>query len=227
MEVGAVKPWGRTGEKTFGIERPMWERVQRLGGNIYAVAMDEPLCCARKEIHEPDDYAVRETANYIAMVRQHFPNVRIGDIEPYPFIALADQMAWIEALQKRLEEMGVRGLDSYRLDVNWAEFVVFNHGSWPEVRKLEQYCRARKIPFSLIYWASGYPGLARRGLGDDSTWYVSVMQQGYDYAMAQGRPDEYVIESWVGAPSRSVPESDEFTFTRSVRDFVKKFVGER
>jgi len=39
-----------------------------------------------------------------------------------------------------------------------------------------------------------------------------------------GAPDQYVIESWVSAPSRCVPETDEWTFTRSVRDFVKKFV---
>ncbi len=48
LEVGALKPWGKTGEKTFNIERPMWDRVERLGGSIYAVAMDEPLCCAAR-----------------------------------------------------------------------------------------------------------------------------------------------------------------------------------
>ena len=42
----ALKPWGTTGEKTFSLERPMWDRVERLGGSIYAIAMDEPLCCA-------------------------------------------------------------------------------------------------------------------------------------------------------------------------------------
>ena len=33
-----------------------------------------------------------------------------------------------------------------------------------------------------------------------------------------------LIESRVGAPSRAVPDSDDFTFTRTVRDFVRKFV---
>jgi hypothetical protein len=39
------------------------------------------------------------------------------------------------------------------------------------------------------------------------------------------------VEKWglklgleVGAPSRAVPETGEWTFTRSVRDFVRKFV---
>ena len=224
LEVGAVKPWAVTGEKAFRVERPMWDRAERLGGSIYAIAMDEPLCCARKEIHKPDDYAVRETANFIALVRKHYPKVMVGDIEPYPFIPLADLLRWIEALEKRLAEMGVRGLDFFRLDVNWVEFTVHNRGSWREVKKLETWCRRRRMPFSLIYWASDYPEMKRRRLADDATWYVSIMRQGYDYAAVGGAPNQFVIESWIGAPSRCVPETGDFTFTRSVRDFSRRFV---
>jgi hypothetical protein len=50
------------------------------------------------------------------------------------------------------------------------------------------------------------------------------MQQGYDYALVDGSPDEYVIESWVGAPAHGLPETGDFTFTRSGRDFAQKFV---
>jgi hypothetical protein len=50
------------------------------------------------------------------------------------------------------------------------------------------------------------------------------MQQGYDYVAVDGAPDQYVIESWIGAPARCLPETGEFTFTRSVRDFSRKFV---
>ena len=223
LEVGAVKPWGVTAEKTFAVQRPMWDRVQRLGGSIYAIGMDEPLLCCRKHIHQPDDYALRETADFISRVRKRYPNVLIGDIETYPSIPLPDHLWWIESLEKRLAAKGVRGLDFYRLDVNWAEFIVFGRGTWPEVKKLERYCRRRKLPFSLIYWASGYPALAKRGLADDSTWYVSVMQQGYAYAMAQGSPDHYVVQSWLDAPSRSTPETAPYTFTRSVLDFARRF----
>jgi len=86
---------------------------------------------------------------------------------------------------------------------------------------------AGKLPFSLIYWASDYPAPQRRGLADDATWYVSLLRQGADYALVNGAPDQYVIESWVSAPSRSVPETAAFTFTRSVRDFSRKFVKRR
>ena len=224
LEVGAVKPWGPTAEKTFTPERAMWDRFIRLGGVIHAISMDEPLCATRNELHQPDDYAVTETAKFIALVRKNYPQILVGDIEPYPFIPLAGQIAWIDALQRRLKDLHVRGLDFYRLDVNWAEFVALDRGNWPEVKKIELACRQRGIPFSLIYWASTLPDMKRRGLADDSTWYVSIMQQAYDYALIDGRPDQYVIESWIEAPAHCVPETGEFTFTRSVRDFAEKFV---
>jgi hypothetical protein len=224
VEVGAIKPWGITGEECFRHERPNWERIQRLGGKIHAVAMDEPLCCTRFWLHRPDDYAVQETANYIAIVREHFPEVLIGDIEAYPSLPLADHLRWIEALQRRLANAKVRGLDFYRVDVDWVHFIVDDKGSWAEVRTLEHSCRQRELPFSMIYWAADYHGLKRMGLADDATWYVSLMQHGYDYALVHGSPDQVVIQSYVGAPSHSIPETDPWTFTRSVLDFSRRFV---
>jgi hypothetical protein len=222
LEVGAVKEWGPTGKQCFDAESPIWDRVQRLGGQVYSIAMDEPLCCTRFFMHKPDDYAVAETANFIALVRKKYPDMLVGDIEGAPAIPVGDLVVWLDALQKKLAEMGVRGLDFFRVDVDWLHFIRGN-GSWQDVKRLEDQVRARKIPFSLIYWAADYPELMKWGLADDSTWYVGVQQMGYDYAEDGGAPDQYVVESWVGAPSQSVPETGEWTFTRSVLDFVRRF----
>jgi len=185
------------------------------------MAMDEPLCCARQRLQKPDAYAVEEIANFVALVRKHYPDVRIGDIEPYPYFQREELLTFIEALQARLTQMRVRGLDFFRLDVDWNHFTIGNRiyaGNWPEVKQLELGCRQRKVPFSLIYWAADYDRMKQLSLADDATWYVGLMQQGYDYAFVGGAPDEYVIESWVGAPTQCLPETAEWTFTRSVRE---------
>lgn len=224
MEVGALKEWGQTGEQTFNAERKNWEHLQSLGASFYAIGMDEPLCCAREHIHKTDEYAMQETANYIALVREHFPQILIGDIETYPSVSIEDHKRWIEGLQKALADRHVRGLDFYRLDVDWLRINVQQSGGWQEVKRLEHWCRERKLPFSLIYWPADYPSMQHRGIADDSTWYVGVMQQGYDYTAVDGRPDHYVIESWVGAPSACLPDTADWTFTRTVRDFCRHFV---
>ena len=230
LEVGAVKPWAVTGRKAFEAQRPMWDRFRSLGGSIYALAMDEPLCCARADLKKPTEYAVQETIEFMASARKAYPGIRLGDIEPYPSTSLADLTAWIDAVQAGLKQRNVRGLDFFRVDVDWCHFTIGNRlypGNWPEVKKLEEACRQRQIAFSLIYWAADYPQLERLKLADDATWYVSIMRQGNDYAFVGGSPDQYVIESWVGAPSRAVPETEEWTFTRSVRDFCARFVREK
>lgn len=224
LEVGAVKPWSTQGAKTFQIERKMWDRFQSLGGHIDAIGMDEPFCCVRQDLKKPDSYAVEQTADFIALVRKYYPQIKVGDIEPYPFFSLKDLEWWIVSLNNRLAQLHVRGLDFFRLDTNWITFSVYNQGSWQQVRQLEMYCRSRRLPFSLIYWASDFPVAQSLGLADDATWYTSVMQEGYDYALAGGSPDQYYIESWVDGPTHTLPETDRFTFTRSVLDFCRRFV---
>ena len=224
LEVGAVKEWGITGDIPFSRQRPTWDRIRSLGGKIYSIAMDEPFLCVRKRLNKPDEYAVEETARFIALVREHYPEVLIGDIETYPSIPIPDHYWWIENLNRRLREMHVRELDFYRLDVNWINFTVQQTGSWKEVKQLEQYCRGKRLPFSLIYWPADLPSLRRLARAGESTWYLSIMRQAQDYVVIGGAPDEYVIESWVGEPAESVPETRDWTFTRSVRDFVDRFV---
>ena len=225
LEVGAIKGWGElTGKGTFIRQKPRWDRIQRLGGYIYSIAMDEPLCAIRAVGGKSDKYAVEETANFIALVRETYPNVMIGDIEAYPGISFVDNIKWIDALQNKLAERKIRRLDFYRVDVDWMFFQWKGDNSWSVVKELENHCRRVKLPFSLAYWAAN-EGMARnKKVQDDATWYVGVLQQGYDYLSVGGAPDQYVIESWENTPSHSVPEAGmDFTFTRSVLDFGRKF----
>ena len=247
LETGAIKEWGVTGEGTFDREHAQWDRILSLGGKVDSIAMDEPLACVRFFLKpvQSEDYAVQETANFIAIVRKNYPQTAIVDVESYPSLTLRDNEWWIDALQKKLAEMKIRGVDGYRLDVDSVCFSLQNKGaSWNEVAKIQQFCHTRNLPFGLIYWAPGYNIAAALGTADDSTWYTGIIEQGYNYdqvtkapqsGMAQklksdhfgrgdGGPDQYVIDSYVGAPLRTLPETDNFTFTRSVLDFANKFV---
>jgi hypothetical protein len=224
LEVGAIKPWGPTGQLTFDKEHKHWDKYIGDGGTIDAIAMDEPLNCTRYFIHQPDEYAVEQTAQFIQLVREHYPTFRIGDIEGYPANSYDDLRKWIDALQANLKAKNVPGLDFFRVDVDWVHFIVDKKGSWSELKQLEMFCRARHIPFSLVYWAADLPALRNRGLANDATWYISTMQMGNDYAIVRGQPDEMVLESWVAAPAHAVPETDPWTFTRTALDFCNTFV---
>jgi hypothetical protein len=65
--------------------------------------------------------------------------------------------------------------------------------------------------------------MARLGQADDATWYISTLAQGQAYSVVGGAPDEYVIQSWVGAPFACGAETAHGVY-RSVLDFCEKFV---
>ena len=190
--------------------------------------MDEPLAASRK-LNKTAGYAVEETAQFIALVRKNYPDWKVGDIEPYPSFPTPELMAYLDALQARLEEMHVRGLDFFRIDIDWMNFPLegrqgqaAGRDGWHGVHALAEQIQKRHIPFSLIYWAADYPSLAKQGRATDETWEKGILKQGDWVRKAGITPDEYVIESWVHAPSHSIPETQKGTFMHSVLAFEKQ-----
>jgi len=231
LEVGAVKPWGKTGADAFAKQKPQWERFLRCGAIIDGIAMDEPLnCCEffiKDDLKDVDamEYAATETAEFIALVRRDYPDWLIGDIEGFPSLDAEQLMKWINLLEEKLRAKGVRGMDFFRIDTDWMHFVHdTKKGSWREMKRVEDYCRRKGIPFSVAYWAANYPQMRKQDLADDLTWYVGVLQMGFAYTAVGGKPDQIVVQSWVDGPNTFLPETKPFTFTNSARDLLERFL---
>src|SRR4051794_5357022 len=75
-------------------------------------------------------------------------------------------------------------------------------GSWDDVKRLAVDIRAAGLPFSLIYWAAGLPAARHQGRANEDTWCNEVAEQARAVDGVGLEPDQYVVESWVGAPSR-------------------------
>ena len=226
LEVGAVKPWGQTGADAFEKQYRQWNRFLKCGMKIDSIAMDEPLNCCLFFIDKDMEYAATETAEFISLVHQHYPEWQVGDIEGFPSVTPEQAIKWLDLLQAKLKAKGDRGIDFFRLDVDWMHFVHnTGRGTWGDVRRIEQICRQRGIPFSLVYWAADYPSLKQRNMADDKIWYIGTMQMGYDYFAVGGQPDQYVVQSWVGGPPTILPESHPFSFTRSALDVAERIMN--
>ena len=226
LEVGAVKPWGQTGAEAFEKQYRLWDRFMKCGMKIESLALDEPLICCLFFIDKDMEYAATETAEFIALVHKHYPEWQVGDIEGFPSVTPDQTIKWLDLLQEKLKAKGDRGLDFFRLDVDWMHFVHnTGRGTWADVRHIEEICRQRGIPFSLVYWAADYPSLQQRNMADDKTWYIGTMQMAYDYFAVGGKPDQYVVESWVGGPPTILPESHPFSFVRSALDVAERIMN--
>ena len=221
LEVGAVKPWAESGAKVFEIERKLWDRMIADGAEIDGVAMDEPLSGALNEMKKPAGFAVAETADFVALVRRNYPDLRVVDIEPYPSFDAPTLLGFADDLQKALADKGVRGLDGVRLDVDWMHFVLHTRqgkDGWRGVKALEDAFHARMLPVGLIYWSADYGAREHNAGLTPTTWDDGVTTEARAFAAAGGSPDQIVLETWLPIPVRNVPETDPTAFTKSVLD---------
>ena len=239
MEVGAVKEWAIDGEAAFFAQKPMWDRFIRLGATIAGIVMDEPLVAVMNATRftfleterERFDFAVEETVTFMRLVREHYPRWFIADIEVYPHFDADLNIQWVDALESRLIDEGIRGQDFYRMDVDWNSIPRINtadweHG-WREVKRIEDHCRSLGLPFSMIYWAADAGASARIRM-TPSRWLEGIMRMGEAYETAGGRPDQFDIQTWIAEfPPVALPETEEFTFTHSVLEFNQRFIPAR
>jgi|GEM_PF-549907 len=223
-------------------------RFRSLGmGGVAWFAFDEPVYAARYAIPasgatvpsapaielfgrvkmDPDSahriaYAAAETASFIAQMRKVHPKAQLGDIEPYPALNPDEIETAVNAIQKNCIERGIKGLEFFRLDVDWDLMEQKTFGSWAEVNQIAAMCRAHGIAFHMIFWAANQPRLVK---SDSSPmhWRDGILHQGKAYHDAGGRPEALIIESWLHTPEHAVPETSPETFTASVLEFLKAF----
>jgi hypothetical protein len=177
-------------------------RIKQAGGTVDYADLEHPFDAvtfsgAPPECSYSAERAAQEVAVYVQGVRSVFPDVRIGAIETanHSVEAVAD---WVNAY---LSVIG-KDLDYFSLDVdysrpNWAK----------EARAIEDYLRGRGIEFGIFY----------RGDENDTSsaeWIAKAEQRFVEYeAIAGGRPDRAIFQSWHPYPDHVLPESDPSAFT--------------
>jgi len=190
-------------------------KLLRVGGTPAYIGMDEPLWfghfydgknACRSSLQ---DLAGRVAVN-IRIYKAAFPNVVIGDIEPFPAVSnqpnwQADLAVWVKAFHNATGTP----LSFLRLDVNWDDPVLSmgpSHNTPSPaaitslVRKAASAARQNGLQVAVIY---------NGGIGNtDALW----MQEARDHIRiveASGiRPEQVIFQSWDKFPARSLPDTD-------------------
>jgi hypothetical protein len=169
----------------------MAARVQSLGGSIDYVQMDEALYRAHDVYgHSIADVAANVAVN-VAAIRAVFPNVSVGDIEPFPSPnSIPDLQAWFAAYQAATGTP----LISFTPDVEW------NNPDWQtQLEALSSTLQGDGIKLSVIF------------NGDDSAqssnqWGAEAEQR---MAAVMSDPkihlDNAIIQTWQPFPTAATP----------------------
>jgi hypothetical protein len=224
METGAVKEWGCTGVDEFAVTRDAIEGVRYDGGDVALLAMDEPyiggeLVANGISCHHTMEQSADATAKYVSLVKDAYPNIVVGDVEPYPYFSAAQLEDWTRALEARGATPAF-----FHIDVNPGEggYLHDEASIAADLQELQAFYKEQGIAFGVIYTAN-----LDFGVQTDQGYYDLTMEWLRQVQRAIGRPQHVIFESWLGpAPGGrhevpiNLPEDDPsvFSHTRLVLD---------
>jgi sugar phosphate isomerase/epimerase len=217
-----MTPGGRQGQCGQGIEgysapgamRAAADRIKQLGGELAAVAMDEPLWFGH---HDQEPHACQSSiadlarllAQNVSAIHAVFPAAQIGDIEP---VTAAAGPGWvddiIEFAAAYQAATGIK-LAFVHADVNWRE-------PWQrQLRELAGRLHAAGVGFGIIY--NGDPqdqtGVAWTAHAEQRFETVET-----DPAL---RPDQAILQTWMRQPEFLLPETRPGTMTNLVVRYAR------
>jgi hypothetical protein len=167
-----------------------------LGGQLDLIAFDEPFYYANFYDGENAcgwtvEEAARGAGEFVQQVRQMYPQVVVGDIEPLtgPGTAAA-YSEWLETYA------AVNGeeLAFLHIDVDWSS------SAWPEnLLAVQAEGSAGGVPIGVIYNGNAQDP-------DDQTW-LAIAGERVSATIAGRRPADHVIfQSWNVHPDQALPE---------------------
>jgi len=183
-------------------------RIKRLGGDLRYVAMDEPLWFGHVSsepgaLHTPIADLARNVAVQAAALRQIFPDVEVGDIEPVVGSgAPADYIAEIESWADAFNAATGRPLAFFHSDVGWQ-----GSGWQQQLTRLSHLTRKRGIAFGIIYNGNPADSTGVAWTTDAEKHFVAIEA---DPAMI---PDHAIIQTWDAQPDHALPETQPGTMT--------------
>jgi hypothetical protein len=213
VEAGPLDPAGcGEGVESFAGSdsgRRLAYRIKAAGGTLQVIALDEPwyyghVYTGANACRWPVDRVAQGVAAFVTAVREEFPWVVVGDIEPTPGLVSADGLAeWMDAYKAAMgEPMAFLHLDSDWSRPDWSALAL----------QVESAGAARGIPVGILYNGGGAQS--------DEQWVHLAGQHALDHEDRDGgRPDHVIFQSWNDHPDRVLPETDPDTFTALVNRY--------
>ncbi len=195
VEVGVVKEYGCTGEEEFRGAKTAIQNIQANGGVIAFLDMDEPFIGGQQVINGKTcghtmEKSATVTSQFIQQVKAAYPNIIVGDTEPYPYFSVPELERWIVAVKDRGATPAF-----FHLDVDIERVRVERSNVSADLQRLSQFFRQRGIPFGVIFTSNWHAAYSDRAYFDSTMEWVRTVNA------AIGRPQHVIFNSWQGAPA--------------------------
>jgi hypothetical protein len=217
VSVNAIKPGDCAAEAALSEADRVVANIAAAGGRVSYLDMDEPLLSGL-ECGQPLEETVDHAARFMATLQRAYPEVWVGDTEPYPHFRAATLEAWLDGLISGGQRPAFFHLD---VDRRRAQRLGVDVGG--DLLRLDTFCQTHGIPFGIIIWSD-------EG-GTDEAYYRDALQWVETVRGAMGQPEQLLFQSWVISPDgqlrvpTNLPDNDPavFSHTRLLLDSLQAF----
>jgi hypothetical protein len=206
---GGVEGYSDPGSATQTVAKLM-----KAGASVSLIAMDEPLWfghyyTGKNACRSSIENVAERTAVIVKIYTAAFPNVIVGDTEPFPAVSsqpnwAADFATWTAAFHKAT----ATPLAFLHLDFNWGD-PRLNTGSAHDgsnaaavaalAREVSTVARRNSLKVGIIYWGGG---------GSDAQWMDEARLHIREVEAAGIEADQLIFVSWNPYPARTFPATD-------------------
>jgi hypothetical protein len=228
VDVGAVKEWGCTGTEEFRVAKETISNIRANGGSVAFLVMDEPFMGGEwapngsQACGHTMEESAEVTSRFMKQVKTAYPNIIVGDTEPYPYFSVPELEQWIEALEERGATPAF-----FHLDVDMVQARVDRRDVVADLQTLSQFFKEHRIPFGVIFTSnSNWNANSNRAYFDSTMEWIRTVND------AIGRPQHVIFNSWLGPAPNGVhklpinlPENDpsEYSHTRLINEGLDVF----
>jgi hypothetical protein len=194
IDVGAVKEWG-CGTREFRQANETIQNVVSHGGVVTILDMDEPFMGGQLTANGLTcgftmEQSADATAQFVGLVKDAYPDMLVGETEPYPYFSVAELEGWTRALEDR----GVH-LAHFHIDVDPVYARDLGRDVAADLRELSGFLQEHGIPFGVILTSDWTDAGSNRAYFESTLAWLRAVNA------AIGRPPHVLFQSWQGDPA--------------------------
>ncbi len=221
IEVDVIKWHSCTADKTAPRTLTYINTIIQRGGSVSYIGMDEPYLGGQEAIPgqsscgQTMEQTAIQTADFMSRIKKAYPNIKVGDIEPYPRFSFSQLKLWLI----KLESLGQKPA-FFHLDVNRG---LYSQDAFTrDAADFKIFLKERGIPFGVVLWSENR--------ATDKEYYDEVMNWAGVVKSAVGLTEQTILQSWSTRTTTGVldipinlPENDPnvFSHTRLINDVWK------
>jgi len=200
----------KCGSEAFGREdglRNILERIKAAGGDLDFIQMDEPFWFGVINCKDTaQDVAADLNLTIEKIVRQYFPDVQVGDVEPV--VGSPENPGMLGEWADAFRSATGKRLAFFQTDANWGSDSVFRN-----LVKTEEIMKARSIPFGVMFDSEDE--------SSDLAWTRGAIEH---FTMAESyfhiKVDQAVFPSWTSRPTNMLPEKSPGALTNVAYQYL-------